>query len=190
MTQPTPRAVTQVDQIADAFVARTAELNPLLATSVGINGYDDQMTDLSPRGYEAQAAAGRDVLAALEQATPVDDVDRVTIAAMQERIGLELELHESAETLGSLNNIASPLQELRMIFDLMPTATAEDWENIGSRLNLVPDAITGYIESLREAAHRGRVAPIRQVREGIKQAKELADVLPHLHLGCGGGPGS
>lgn len=175
MTQPTPRAVTQVDQIADAFVARTAELNPLLATSVGINGYDDQMTDLSPRGYEAQAAAGRDVLAALEQATPVDDVDRVTIAAMQERIGLELELHESAETLGSLNNIASPLQELRMIFDLMPTATAEDWENIGSRLNLVPDAITGYIESLREAAHRGRVAPIRQVREGIKQAQELSD---------------
>lgn len=175
MTESTPRIHTEVDRIADAFTTRSAVLDPILATSAGITGYDHLMTDLSPEGHAARADAGRAVLAELAQANPVDDVDHVTIAAMQERIGIELELHEHSEDLGSLNNIASPLQDLRMVFDLMPTATPEAWENIAARLNSLPHAISGYIESLREAARRGRVAPIRQVTECVNQASELAD---------------
>lgn len=175
MTDPTPRMHTEVDRIADAFVARTAALDPILATSAGITGFDDQMTDLSPHGFAERAEAGRAVLTDLNRANPVDDVDHVTIAAMQERIGVDLELHDHSEDLASLNNIASPIQDLRMVFDLMPTATPEGWENIGARLNLLPRAISGYIESLREAARRGRIAPVRQVAEGVKQARELAD---------------
>ncbi len=174
MTEPAPRVPTEIDRIADTFVTRTAELNPLLATSAGIAGYDDQMTDLSPQGFADRATASRNVLAELDHATPADDVDRVTVAAMRERIGVELELHEHAEDLGSLNNIASPVQDLRQIFDLMPTATPQGWENIGARLNALPQTMSGYIESLQEAARRGRVAPIRQIREGISQARELA----------------
>ena len=175
MTEPTYRVHTEVDRIADAYVARSAALNPILATSVGIGGFDDQMTDLSPDGAAERANAGRAVLTELTRANPVDEVDHVTIAAMQERIGVELQLHDRAEDIGSLNNIASPMQDLRMVFDLMPTATPADWENIAARLNLLPRAIAGYIESLREAARRGRVAPIRQVTECAKQARELAD---------------
>lgn len=170
----TTRLPTAIDAIADAYVTTIARLSPLTATAMGLSGYDHLMTDLSPAGWDAQAEAARAVLAELDGVEPADDVDRVTLAAMRERIGLEVELHEADEWIGQLNNIASPVQELRDIFDLMPTETPEHWANIAARLNALPGAAAGVIESLRLAASRGRVAPARQVRECIAQAEELA----------------
>jgi uncharacterized protein (DUF885 family) len=175
MTDERPtRQQTAVDAIADAYVLTTASLNPLAATAMGLAGYDHLMTDLSPAGWEAQAEAARAVLRRIDDVHPVDDVDRVTLAAMRERIGLEVELHEADEWLGQLNNIASPVQELRDVFDLMPTQTPEHWGNIASRLEALPWAMAGFVESLRLAASRGRVAAARQVQECAQQADELA----------------
>lgn len=174
MTTPTTRTPTAVDAVADAYVMRIAEIDPLSATAMGLSGYDHLMTDLSPAGHEASAEANRAVLRELDGLEPADDVDRVTLAAMRERIGLELELDEAGEPLATLNNIASPVQELRDIFDVMPTGTIEAWENVAARLNALPGAVQGYITSLRTAAERGNVAAIRQVRETVAQARELA----------------
>lgn len=178
MTQPASgqptRVSTAVDAVADQYVNDYCRLNPLAATAIGVNGFDHLMTDFSPAGWDAQAAAARDVLAELDTGHVTDDVDRVTVAAMQERLGLELALHDADEWIGQLNNISSPVQELRDIFDLMPTSTPEHWENIALRLAALPDAAAGVAESLRLAASRGRVAPVRQVRECITQADELA----------------
>ena len=173
MTSPT-RVPTATDAIAEAYVLTTARLNPLAATAMGITGYDHLMTDFSPAGWQAQADAARAVLAELDTATPVDEIDRVTLAAMRERVGLDLELHEADEWIGALNNIASPVQELRDSFDLMPTSTPEHWENVAARLLALPGAAAGVIESLRLAASRGRVAAVRQVRECVAQAERLA----------------
>src|SRR5690606_21267602 len=149
------RTPTPIDAVAEADVTRIAELDPIAATSMGLSGYDHLVTDLSPAGHEARAEADRAVLRELDGLEPVDDVDRVTLAAMRERVGLQLELHEAGEPLASLNNIASPVQELRDVFDIMPTGTVEAWENIASRLNGLPSAIDGYMASLAEAASRG-----------------------------------
>ena len=94
---------------------------------------------------------------------------------MRERLGLELELHEAGEFLRYLNNIASPVQNLRDVFDVMPTDDVEAWSNIAARLNALPFAVDGYIESLRLAASSGAVAAVRQVDEAARQAEELAD---------------
>ncbi|MDO8121362.1 DUF885 domain-containing protein [Isoptericola sp. b490] len=168
------RTPTAIDAIADAYVQTSARLNPIAATAMGLPGYDHLMTDFSPAGHAAVAEAARAVLAELDGAEPVDDVDRVTLSAMRERIGLELELHAADEMLGMLNNIASPVQELRDVFDLMPTDTPEAWANIAARLEALPTAAAGVIDSLRLAASRGRVAARRQVDECVRQAEELA----------------
>jgi len=169
-----PRPQSAIDAVADAYVAKVAELDPLTATAVGLPGHDHEMSDLSPAGLEAQADLDRATLAQLDALTPADDVDRVTLAAMRERLGLAVELHEAGEDLASLNNIASPLQGLRDIFDVMPTGTVEAWENIASRLNQLPGAVDGYIASLEEGTRRGVVPALRQVRMGIDQATDLA----------------
>ena len=171
----TVRQATAVDAIADSYTNRLAELDPLSATEMGIPGHDHQMTELSPDGYAERARLDRETLAELAKAEPADEVDRVTVAAMQDRLTLAIELDESGELLASLNVIASPLQLLRDVLDVMPTATTDDWANIASRVSRVPDAVHGYIESLRVAARRGLVAATLQVEEGIKQASELAD---------------
>ena len=170
----TPRPKTAIDALADSYVAKYAALDPFGATSVGLPGYDHLATDLSPAGLAARVDLERETLTALSALTPVDDVDRVTVAAMRERMGLGIETHEAGEYLADLNNLASPLQGLRDVFDLMPTDTPEAWSNIASRLNLLPGAMDGYLESLRAGAARGLVPAVRQVEEGIKQAAELA----------------
>ncbi|MCB0911493.1 MAG: DUF885 domain-containing protein [Propionibacteriaceae bacterium] len=171
----TVRQPTAIDLIAETYTDRVAELDPLGATSMGIAGHDHQMTDLSPDGHAERAALDRTTLAELAKAEPVDDVDRVTLAAMTDRLQLGLELEESGELLADLNVIASPVQGLRDVLDIMPTATTDDWANIASRVSRVPWAVHGYIESLRAAAKRGLVAAELQVEECIKQASELAD---------------
>jgi uncharacterized protein (DUF885 family) len=171
----TVRQATAIDAIADAYTSRLADLDPLAATEMGIPGHDHEMTDLSPDGHAERAELDRRTLAELGGAVPADDVDAVTKAALEDRLRLAIELHDSGELLAQLNVIASPLQGLRDVLDLMPTATTDDWANIASRVAQVPDAVHGYIDSLRAAARRGLVPALLQVEEGIKQAAELAD---------------
>ena len=72
-----------------------------------------------------------------------------------------------------LNVIASPLQGCRDVFDLMPTATQDDWATIATRLTKVPTALEQWTTTLRESADRGLVTPRRQVTECIAQCAEL-----------------
>lgn len=171
----TERAPSPIDTIAEAYMTAYAALDPLAATSMGIAGHDHEMTDHSPAGLEARAELTRSTLQALDGASPTDEIDQITLAAMRERLGLELELHEAGEFLRYLNNIASPVQNLRDVFDVMPTDDVEAWSNIAARLNALPFAVDGYIESLRLAASTGAVAAVRQVDEAARQAEELAD---------------
>ena len=79
-----------------------------------------------------------------------------------------------AGTSAELNNIASPAQEIRAIFDLMPTDTAGQWDHIAGRAHNVPAALDGYIESLRAAMEDGKVAAARQVKIVIEQTTKHA----------------
>lgn len=187
-THPNPpaapaRATTLIDQVADAHVTRYAALDPIAATSMGVAGHDHEMTDYSPDGHAARADAARSTLASLDALTPADETDVLTLAAMRDRLGLELELDDAGELLNDLNNIASPLQGMRDVFDLMPTGTTADWEVVAARLSALPSSVTGYVESLRLAASRGQVAAIRQVEEGVRQAEELADTATSFFTG-------
>ncbi|MCZ2402910.1 DUF885 domain-containing protein [Paenarthrobacter sp. Z7-10] len=146
-------------------------LDPSFATMLGIPGHETEYRDYSPAGHDAMAAAATDTLDQLGTLQPADDVDRVTVHAMRERLGLDLEVHQSGWDLADLNNIACAAQDIRAIFDLMPTSTVEQWEHIAGRLANVPAAIDGYILSLRAGKERGLVAARRQVNNVIEQAE-------------------
>ncbi|WP_231980185.1 DUF885 family protein [Tessaracoccus coleopterorum] len=131
----------------------------------------------------------------VEAEPPVDAVDEVTRAAMIERLSLEIELHDAGESYADLNNLASPLQAIRAVFDLMPTATTDDWADVAARMQAVPAGIDGYIASLRHGASRaaGPFPARRQIEIGIEQARELAGLdgfWSHLASGPGCRPRS
>lgn len=168
------RPRTAIDAVADAHTDTLIALNPSLATTLGIPGHDTEFQDFSPAGISRFATAERKTLEALEGLEPVDEVDAVTLDALRERLGLQLEIHESGWDLAELNNIDSPAQNIRSIFDLMPTDTEEHWSNIAGRTHSVPAAIGGYIESLRTAKDGGKVSARRQVSIVIEQTTKYA----------------
>lgn len=168
------RARTAIDAVADAYTDTLIRLNPSFATELGLPGHETGYQDFTPAGREEFAAAARETLAALDGLEPADDVDAVTLDAMRERLGLKLEFHASGWDLAELNNIASPAQDIRSIFDLMPTDTAEQWEHIAGRAHNVPAALDGYMASLRAAKDGGKVAAARQVSIVMEQATRYA----------------
>ncbi|WP_333810915.1 DUF885 domain-containing protein [Timonella senegalensis] len=169
------REASAVDAIAEDYMTKLAALDPFGATAIGIPGYDHLVTDLSPAGLSARAELDRATLSALDSVDPTDEIDAVSIAAMRERLGLAVETFESGWAHADLNNIASPLQGMRDLFDLQPVATVQDWENIASRLSLLPTSIAGYIESLRFGAASGKVPAKLQVTLGAAEARENAN---------------
>ncbi|MBE3076754.1 MAG: DUF885 family protein, partial [Actinobacteria bacterium] len=167
------RPTTDVDRIANDYLNAFVELSPITATYLGIAGHDEDLDDFSPAGHAAQSDLRRRTLNALAQATPLDDVDRVTLAAMQERLGLAEETHAAGLDLMSLNVLASPLQGIRDVFDLMPTDTDAHWVTFAARMTKVPAALDLYVESLRAAAQKGLVSPKRQVEACAAQCAQL-----------------
>ncbi len=163
------RTPTQIDTIADAWVDTLAELEPSLATYIGRFEYNDRFGDYSPAGTERLVAEARATHAALSTAAPVDAIDEVTKLDLLREIDLQLELHDADWHLRNVNVIASPVQELRSVFDLMPTATTDDWSVVSRRLKALPGAIEGYVETLRAGIAKGVVPARRQVVESVTQ---------------------
>lgn len=167
-------AADGVHEICDKFVEDYAAADPVAATGMGVAGYDDQLTDYSPEGHAARAALGKRALRDMAATEPADAAERAAAAVFAERIGLSVELHEAGLDLSTLNPVASPVQELRMTFDLMPTDTAQDWEMISARLGKVPTALDGIRSSLLNAADAGMAPALRQVSTVAQQAETWA----------------
>lgn len=167
------RPPTAVDAIADGYFDALVELSPIAATNFGIPGHEEDLDDFSPAGLQAHSDLRRRTLAALADARPDDEIDRVTIAAMRERLSLAEDIHAAGLETMSLNVIASPLQGIRDIFDLMPQDTESDWATFATRMTKIPNALAQYQDSLTTAKQAGNVAPVRQVRAGIAQCADL-----------------
>ncbi|HVW45385.1 MAG TPA: DUF885 domain-containing protein [Amycolatopsis sp.] len=166
--------MASVHEICDQFVDDFAASHPVAATGLGIAGYDDELTDYSPEGHAARASLARRALEAVRATEPADDGERAAKAVFTERTGLDLEIHEAGLDVASLNVIASPVQELRQVFDLMPAGTPEQWATIATRLGRVATALDGLRTSLLVAADAGNAPALRQVTKVAEQAETWA----------------
>ncbi|MDJ0350843.1 DUF885 domain-containing protein [Cryobacterium sp. PH29-G1] len=174
MTNDIHRAPTAIDQIAEEWVDTLVDLDPTVGTYIGRTEGDGRYGDYSPAGHEHYVLEAKKTIARLDDARPVDSVDEVTQTDLRSELSLSVESSDAQLQLRDLNVIASPAQEIREIFDLMPTSTVDDWANISSRLGNLPAAIDGYIETLRLGMERGVTPARRQVREVLAQAKRHA----------------
>jgi uncharacterized protein (DUF885 family) len=128
------------------------------------------MTDFSPAGHDARRDLDAATLAALDRITPGGDDDRLAAGVLRESINAAMQAHSSGEHLRSIRIIAGDVESARSVFDLMPTATAADWEVIAERLSNVPGAFAGMRESWSLGLGRGIVTSRRQV---LAQADQL-----------------
>jgi uncharacterized protein (DUF885 family) len=174
MTNEIRRAPTAIDQIAEEWVDTLVELDPTVGTYIGRTEGDGRYGDYSPAGHDRFVDEAKNTISKLDAARAVDSVDEVTQTDLRSELALAVESSQAQLQLRDLNVIASPAQEIREIFDLMPTKTVDDWTNISARLGNLPAAIDGYIQTLRLGIERGVTPARRQVREVFAQAHRHA----------------
>ncbi|HJP79737.1 MAG TPA: DUF885 domain-containing protein [Pseudonocardiaceae bacterium] len=166
-----PKTPSRIDATSDRYVADYARLNPIDATMLGITDHDDQLTDYSPEGHQARADLTANALRDIEAEQAGSNAELAAKAVFLERGRIDLELHEAGLLQADVNVIESPPQHIRMVFDLMDTATAADWELIAKRLVKVPDALANLRAGLSASAAKGQVAALRQVSKTADQCE-------------------
>jgi uncharacterized protein (DUF885 family) len=167
--------VGHIDEIADRYVDEYARLDPISATTLGIAGFDDKLTDLAPEGFGARAELAERTLAQLGVVEPRDDTERIAKEAMRERLESAVERYDAGLVTSEVNVVSGPLNNLRGVFDLMPLAGEEAAANIATRMHGVPTALAQLRQTLNEAAEHGHVAARRQMLEVAHHCEAWVD---------------
>ena len=168
--------LSPVYEIAHRYVDGAAALDPGLATSIGLPGYEDSLPDLSPAGEEARAWHVRETLAELGGTPPESERDRIAREVMVERLQYSLHLFERDEHLRPIRVLGSPVQSIRMVFDLMSKTSEDDWENVAARMQAVPGALEGLRETLEAGISAGVLGARRQALAVALQARTWGGV--------------
>lgn len=168
-------AGNSVTAICNRFVDRIAEANPILSGRVlGIGRSGPDVTDWSVAGAERTAALMRETLAELKQTPPVNRTEELAAGFLGDNCEAVLRGHEAGEYLRrmSTNLFTGPPAMLLSSFDLMQRHThgetpldAEqaqaDWDRVAQRMEAVPRAMNGYVESLQAGLDAGLPASRR-----------------------------
>ena len=158
-------ADSTVGQLSNLYVETLANLHPCAATMMGIHAHDEELTDWSPTGLTARADLARKTIAELDALGP-DDIktaaEQRAVDQMRSELQRSVALHDAREDARDLNILFSPGHFTRKCFDVMPRATAEDWQRIAIRLTQVPDCLHTHRMTLEEGRRTGEVGPRRQ----------------------------
>jgi uncharacterized protein (DUF885 family) len=167
--------VSDIYELGSAIVDEQVAASPMLATYLGLPGYDHLWDDLSPDGQAARADLLRDQLRRVrglpEAADPWADLG-ARVAA--ETLADQISWFDADEPFRELNSIDSPVQFMREVFDHMDTSSPDAWANIASRLEGLESALDAYREVLEEGRRRGMAVARRQVVEAARQARNFA----------------
>ena len=161
--------MSNVYEIADGYVDTLAELNPIVATYLGVPGYDHLMPDYSPESMARSNDAERDVLHRIQAECPKSVRERRCSETVQEEMSWSIDQYEAGLHFSGMNILHSPVQSLRQIFDLMPKGSTEDWENIASRMGGISDSLASYRKTLEAGIDRGQTSSKRQTAGCIEQ---------------------
>ncbi len=162
---------TDIFALSDEATDLAAAADPIQATMAGVSGHDHEWPDLSPEGHERRAGVWADIARRARACEIGDQRDQLALDVLLDECNLVATLADAGEHLRDLNNIASPHQDLRMVFGSNDTGSLEGWEAILSRLESLPTALEQYRQSLEEGRARGLAVARRQVEAVIEQGR-------------------
>jgi uncharacterized protein (DUF885 family) len=164
-----------VRDIADGYVSALTDLDPILATSLGVRPGEDRLPDLSPAGQQALDDLARSTLASLVKVNgDVSGDERRCARLLRERLEAGLAMSAQGEHLRAVSNIFGPPHRVRGAFLDMPAASEDDWAVIARRMARVGQALAEYQACLNEGARRGMLAGPRVVRACAEQMEQWA----------------
>jgi uncharacterized protein (DUF885 family) len=173
VTESDPNAA--VNELADRFWDGALERDPLYATILGDDRWDDRLPDLGAAGRAADEAAFRETLAGAEAIDPAGlDPEQVITRDMLILVcSTHLEALEQKQYQLAINHIFGTQTMPVRIAQYQIADTAEGLERLLTRFNAYPEAIEQEIETLREGMADGRTGAAIPVRKEIEQIDRM-----------------
>ena len=159
-------------EIADQLLRDLAPVDPTAAGALGLEPAN-VMPALGPADFATRHEAYLRAHRSLD-ALGTPPAELVLDRALRERVDAQLALDDAGFTTAQLAPLATPIHQVREVFDDLPRQAPADWERVAEHLSRVPGTIDAYAETLRAAANAGHVAAARQVLAVAAQCERWA----------------
>ncbi len=163
-------------ELADRLVEDICSINPPLATTLGVPGFDHLWGDVFGLEGVEQERQVRERYRDLIRAEIEDEDPRASLAAhVMSRSLEEADVgYEEGDHFLTLRHLGSPLHRMRTLFDVMDASTADGRGAIASRLDTMSKPLEDYKELLAEGIGERITMARRQVRSVIEQARRMS----------------
>ncbi len=142
-------------EVADRYLTDLAEVDPEAAAVVG-RPADLELPDISPEGLAARHQV--DVTALASIGSPSDPLG----IALKERLRAQTALYNYGFTTTLLAPLATPIHQLRQVFDDLPRESEQDWHRVAEHLSAVATGYRDYTATLMQSRARGQRISRRQ----------------------------
>jgi len=164
-----------VNDLADRFWEGVLERDPITATLLGDERFNDRWPDLGPDGRAADEAAFRAVLAESSE-IPVDGLDPEQVITRDLLILVaenQLEALAQKQYQLAIDHMTGPQVWPSQIAQYQPADNPERVETLLARYGRFPELIEQYVGTLAEGVGDGRTAAAVPVRRAIEQTERL-----------------
>jgi uncharacterized protein (DUF885 family) len=172
--------IADVDELADRFLDGVLERDPVSATRIGDDRWNDQLSDYGEAGRAADTAACREVMAAAEAFDPqqLDGEQAVTLEMLILLARDRLEALEQKQYQLAVDHMEG-VQNLPMeIAQIQPAERPDQLDALLARFAAYPGAIAQHIATLQEGIGDGRTSATAPVRKTIEQIEQLLATPP------------
>jgi uncharacterized protein (DUF885 family) len=157
------------------FELRTS---PEMATSIGDNRYNDQLTDYSPEAIHSEIQQRRKFLSQFEAIDPsgFSQQDTLSRTLMIRKLRQEVEGAQFKSWEMPVNQMNGAHLELPELVTLTPFKAASDYEKYVARLHEVPRMFDQLMTNMRQGMRDGLMPPRYLLQKVSKQAEEIANM--------------
>ncbi len=171
-----------VRELADRYWDQLLELEPLLATQVGDERFDDRLPDPSDEGVARRRAVHE---AALRDAARIPDRERLDVVLRTTLDVLEaiarrelVEISHRFDRLRAVSHLWGPAQLLAELGSLQRADTPERLDRYLARLRAVPAYLEACGRVALDGLREGQVAPRVVVERAAAQVERLLSLPP------------
>ena len=166
----------RLEPLARAYWDAYLQQSPLFATAIGVRGYDDRLSDITPEGRAAWIAK----LEALYERTlaiPEEGLrpgERTTRSELIMSISTDLDWARSDVDEWTVDPLNGPVVSFLNVESYQPLRTAVDGRRMVTRWGAMASYLDDHIANLRRGLQAGRVAVHSGVLKVIEQIEDLA----------------
>ena len=172
-----------VNDLADRFWDGVLERDPMWATLLGDERYNDRWPDLGADGRAEEAAAYRATLEearaiSAEELDPEQVITRDLLILVAEN---HLEALDKKQYQLAIDHMSGPQVWPAEMAQYQPVDTPERLEKLIARYRAYPTMVEQYVATLAEGVADGRTAAAVPVRRAIEQVERLLGMTPADH---------